>query len=113
MPVAEPPRDCPRCPRLIAFREANRIAFPAYHNAPVPAFASPEARLLVVGLAPGLRGPHQTGRPFTGDYAGDLLSLTFLRFGLAEGRYARHSGRESPLTPSRATTRVICSTRRS
>src|SRR3546814_17377558 len=70
MPVAEPPRDCPRCPRLVAFREANRIAFPAYHNAPVPAFGSPEARLLVVGLAPALRGANPTGPPSTRHYAG-------------------------------------------
>src|SRR5688572_1970831 len=62
MPVVEPPRDCPRCPRLVAFREANRIAFPDFHNAPVPAFGSPGARLLVVGLAPGLKGANQTGR---------------------------------------------------
>jgi uracil-DNA glycosylase len=63
MRPVEPPRDCDLCPRLVAFREANRRAYPTFHNAPVAAFGSPEARLLVVGLAPGLKGANQTGRP--------------------------------------------------
>lgn len=108
MPVVEPPRDCPRCPRLVAFREANRIAFPAFHNAPVPAFGSPEARVLVVGLAPGLKGANQTGRPFTGDYAGDLLYQTFLKFGFAEGSYGRHPGDGLRLVDCRVTNAVRC-----
>lgn len=89
-PVIEGPgRDCPLCPRLAAFRAANRSKFPGYHNAPVPSFGAKDARLLIVGLAPGLHGANQTGRPFTGDYAGDLLYATLLKFGFAEGAYGR------------------------
>ena len=87
--IPGPTRDCPLCPRLAGFREANRVQFPAYHNAPVPSFGSRDARLLVVGLAPGLHGANQTGRPFTGDYAGDLLYDTLLKFGFAAGAYRR------------------------
>src|SRR3546814_4635483 len=86
---AAPDRDCPHCPRLAAFRHANRAAFPAFHNAPVSSFGSVDARLLIVGLAPGLRGANRTGRPFTGDYAGDLLYPTLLAFGFASGRYGQ------------------------
>ncbi len=88
---AEPSRDCPRCPRLAAFREEWRAREPAWHNAPVPGLLAPEGpegvRLLVVGLAPGLRGANRTGRPFTGDYAGDLLYATLSRYGFANGRF--------------------------
>lgn len=83
----EPPRDCPRCPRLVAFREALRIEHPHWWNSPVPAWGDPEAWLTVVGLAPGKHGANRTGRPFTGDYAGELLFRTFLKFGLAEGQF--------------------------
>ncbi|PZN49661.1 MAG: uracil-DNA glycosylase [Proteobacteria bacterium] len=88
--LAEPGPDCPLCPRLVAFRETWRAREPAWHNAPVPAFlpagASPDSvRLLIVGLAPGLRGANRTGRPFTGDYAGNLLYSTLIRFGFARG----------------------------
>ena len=75
------------CPRLAAFRGANRVERPTYFNAPVPTFGASEARLLIVGLAPGLHGANKTGRPFTGDYAGDLLYATLLRHGLARGKY--------------------------
>jgi uracil-DNA glycosylase family 4 len=89
--VAEPDRDCPLCPRLVAFRETWRVKEPSWHNAPVPAFLPREGddsvRLLIVGLAPGLRGANRTGRPFTGDYAGDLLYSTLIRFGLARGKF--------------------------
>ena len=85
--ATEPGRDCPFCPRLVAFREAWRAAEPSWHNAPVPTFGAADARLLVVGLAPGLRGANRTGRPFTGDYAGDLLYRTLLAFGFASGTY--------------------------
>ena len=85
---AEPGRDCPLCPRLAAFREEWRAKEPAWHNAPVPTFGDRDARLLIVGLAPGLRGANRTGRPFTGDYAGDLLYRTMLDFGFASGTYA-------------------------
>ena len=89
---AAPDPDCPLCPRLAAFRAENRKAFPAWHNAPVPSFGGLDARLLVVELGPGLKGANRTGRPFTGDYAGDLLYATLLRFGFAEGAY--QAGRE-------------------
>jgi len=85
--LAEPGRDCPLCPRLKAFRDANRAALPDYFNAPVPCFGDAEAKLLIVGLAPGLHGANRTGRPFTGDYAGDLLFATLLKLGLATGTY--------------------------
>ena len=86
-PAPEPPRDCALCPRLAGFRADNAAAEPAWFNAPVPSFGAPSARLLVVGLAPGLRGANRTGRPFTGDYAGDLLYATLLEFGFARGTY--------------------------
>src|SRR6202140_2383232 len=82
-----PGRDCPRCPRLVAFRKTWREQEPQWFNAPVPPFGSRDARLLIVGLAPGLRGANRTGRPFTGDYAGDLLYATLLEFGFARGHY--------------------------
>jgi len=83
----QPPRDCPLCPRLVQYREANREAHPDWHNAPVAGFGRPDARLLVVGMAPGVKGANRTGRPFTGDHAGLLLYNTLLRFGFAEGTY--------------------------
>ena len=83
----EAPRDCPRCPRLVAFREAATAANPGWFNGAVPSFGTDEARLLIVGLAPGLKGANRTGRPFTGDYAGDLLYSTLLAFGFAQGTY--------------------------
>lgn len=85
--AVEPPRDCPLCPRLAAFRSLWREREPAWHNAPVPNFGDPDGRLLIVGLAPGLRGANCTGRPFTGDYAGELLYATLLKFGFAAGEY--------------------------
>jgi uracil-DNA glycosylase family 4 len=83
----EPPRDCPRCPRLVAFRHELQARFPDWGNAPVRSFGDLEARLLIVGLAPGMRGANRTGRPFTGDYAGELLYATLLEFGFAQGSY--------------------------
>ncbi|HZP21707.1 MAG TPA: uracil-DNA glycosylase [Bauldia sp.] len=85
--VPQPDRDCPLCPRLVAFRQEWRRREPDWHNAPVPNFGDPNARLLIVGLAPGLRGANRTGRPFTGDYAGDLLYRTLIDFGFARGAY--------------------------
>jgi uracil-DNA glycosylase len=85
--VTEPDRDCPLCPRLAAFRATWRQAEPTWYNAPVRSFGPRDARLLVVGLAPGLRGANRTGRPFTGDYAGDLLYRTMIDFGFASGAY--------------------------
>jgi uracil-DNA glycosylase len=83
----KPGRDCPRCPRLKAFRDDWRRREPDWFNAPVASFGPRDARLLIVGLAPGLRGANRTGRPFTGDYAGDLLYATLLEYGFAEGSY--------------------------
>ena len=82
-----PGRNCPRCPRLVVFRRTWRAQEPQWFNAPVESFGPRDARLLIVGLAPGLRGANRTGRPFTGDYAGDLLYGTLLQFGFARGHY--------------------------
>ena len=87
IPLAEAPRNCPLCPRLVRFREELRDEQPGWWNAPVPAFGDPDAWLAIVGLAPGKQGANRTGRPFTGDYAGELLYGTLLKFGLAEGEY--------------------------
>lgn len=87
IPRAEAPRDCPLCPRLVAFRRECRAEFPDWWNAPVPAFGDANAWLGIVGLAPGKHGANRTGRPFTGDYAGELLYATLLKFGLAEGEF--------------------------
>jgi uracil-DNA glycosylase family 4 len=84
-----PPADCQACSRLAQFRQANRAAFPEWSNAPVESFGDRDARLLIVGLAPGLRGANRTGRPFTGDYAGDLLYATLIEFDFAAGVYER------------------------
>ena len=83
----EPDRNCPLCPRLVAFREAVRVREPEWYNSPVRPFGDSGGRLLIVGLAPGLQGANRTGRPFTGDYAGDLLYATLLEYGFAEGKY--------------------------
>jgi uracil-DNA glycosylase family 4 len=83
----EPPLDCPRCPRLVAFRRELQAMYPDWCNAPVRSFGGVDAALLIVGLAPGMRGANRTGRPFTGDYAGDLLYSTLLKFGFATGTY--------------------------
>ena len=84
---SRPDRDCPLCPRLASFRTDIRARQPDWFNAPVPAFGSSDASLLIVGLAPGLQGANRTGRPFTGDYAGDLLYPTLLDYGFARGTY--------------------------
>lgn len=89
MTPTNPPHDCPLCPRLVAFRHDNQRAFPDWFNGPVPNWGDAAPRLMIVGLAPGLRGANRTGRPFTGDYAGDLLYATLKKFGLATGDYAQ------------------------
>lgn len=83
----EAPKDCLLCPRLVAYREANKLAEPTWFNGAAPSFGDAKARLLIVGLAPGRGGANRTGRPFTGDYAGDLLYGTLKKLGLAEGEY--------------------------
>jgi uracil-DNA glycosylase len=82
-----PPHDCPRCPRLVGFRHDNRRNYPDFFNGPVPNWGDASPGLMIVGLAPGLKGANRTGRPFTGDYAGDLLYATLRKFGLAAGLY--------------------------
>jgi len=104
----DPAPDCALCPRLAAFRFANASAYPAFHNAPVPAFGDRDARLLIVGLAPGLKGANRTGRPFTGDYAGDLLYPTLIRFGFARGHYGREPDDGLALIDCRITNAVRC-----
>jgi uracil-DNA glycosylase len=84
---SDPDRDCPLCPRLAGFREEARARHPEWFNSPVPPFGDPDGRLLIVGLAPGMQGANRTGRPFTGDYAGDLLYATLLEYGFARGKY--------------------------
>jgi uracil-DNA glycosylase len=106
--MTAPAPDCALCPRLAAFRDANRRAYPDFHNAPVPAFGGSDARLLVVGLAPGLKGANCTGRPFTGDYAGDLLYPTLIRFGFARGDYGRVLDDGLTLIDCRITNAVRC-----
>ena len=106
--AAGPGRECGLCPRLVAFRAASRIGEPAWWNAPVPSFGAADAKLLVVGLAPGLRGANRTGRPFTGDYAGELLYQTLLRFGFATGAYAARPDDGLALLGCRVTNSVRC-----
>ncbi len=103
-----PGRDCPICPRLAAFRAAGRTAQPGWFNAPVPAFGPLDARLLVVGLAPGLKGANRTGRPFTGDYAGLLLYPTLQKFGFADGGYAERPDDGLRMIDCRITNSVRC-----
>jgi uracil-DNA glycosylase family 4 len=107
-PAAVPDRDCPRCPRLVAFRNTWRAAQPDWFNAPVPSFGPAEARLLIVGLAPGLKGANRTGRPFTGDFAGHLLYATLKDFGFARGDYAERSDDGVTLIDARITNAVRC-----
>ena len=107
-PARLPSANCPLCPRLVDFRAASRAAHPEWHNAPVPAFGGLGARLLVVGLAPGLRGANRTGRPFTGDYAGDLLYPTLSRFGFARGTFAARADDGLELVGCRVTNAVRC-----
>ncbi len=103
-----PGRDCPRCTRLVAFRKSWRAHEPEWFNAPVPSFGPLDARLLIVGLAPGLRGANRTGRPFTGDYAGDLLYGVLNEFGFAHGRYQARPDDGLTLIDCRITNAVRC-----
>jgi uracil-DNA glycosylase family 4 len=103
-----PDRDCPLCPRLVAFREANRAREPSWHNAPVAPFGDIKARLLIVGLAPGMQGANRTGRPFTGDYAGDLLYATLLEYGFAKGTYQARPDAGLKLVDCRIANAVHC-----
>lgn len=108
MPLSHPTPDCGLCPRLAEFRHANRAQYPGWHHDPVPSFGGLDARLLVVGLAPGLKGANRTGRPFTGDYAGDLLYATLLKYGLARGAYRAAADDGLELTGCRITNAARC-----
>jgi len=103
-----PSVDCPACPRLVRFREENRNTYPSFYNGAVPAFGSLEAQLLVVGLAPGLKGANATGRPFTNDYAGDVLYAALQAQGFARGAYERHAADGLELLNCRITNAVRC-----
>jgi uracil-DNA glycosylase len=103
-----PARDCPLCPRLATFRQAQRQAHPEWFNGPVPSFGAAEPELLIVGLAPGLRGANRTGRPFTGDYAGDLLYRTLIKAGLAAGTYGADPADGLELRRARITNALRC-----
>ncbi len=107
-PATEPPHDCPLCPRLVAFRDALRVEYPGWWNAPVPAWGDPGAWLGIVGLAPGKHGANRTGRPFTGDFAGLLLFETLLKFGLATGSYEAKTGDTLALTGAVVVNAVRC-----
>jgi uracil-DNA glycosylase family 4 len=103
-----PNGDCQLCPRLVNFRNENRTRFPDWHNGPVASFGSISSHLLIVGLAPGLKGANRTGRPFTGDVAGDLLYPTLMRVGLAKGDFAAAPGDGIELINCRITNAVRC-----
>ena len=103
-----PSLDCSLCPRLVDYRTANRTTYPGWHHAPVPSFGSLDARILVVGLAPGLKGANRTGRPFTGDYAGDLLYATLSKLGLARGSYEARPDDGYTLVDCRVTNAARC-----
>lgn len=107
-PNLMPPRDCALCPRLVEYREEAKVKFPDKYNAPVHAFGPQDAALLIVGLAPGLKGANFTGRPFTGDYAGDLLYGTLLKFGFATGQYDKRPDDGLSLVNCRITNAVKC-----
>jgi uracil-DNA glycosylase len=104
----EPNRNCPLCPRLEGFREAARAREPEWFNSPVPSFGDPDGRLLIVGLAPGLQGANRTGRPFTGDFAGDLLYATLLEYGFADGIYQARPDDGLTLVGCRISNAVRC-----
>ena len=104
----EPGSDCPRCERLVAFRHQARARHPDWFNAPVPNFGDRNARLLIVGLAPGMQGANRTGRPFTGDYAGDLLYETLGQFGFAQGVYRQRPDDGLTLHDCRIANAVRC-----
>jgi uracil-DNA glycosylase family 4 len=104
----KPGRDCPLCPRLVSFRQECRESHPLWHNAPVASFGPVDARLLIVGLAPGLQGANRTGRPFTGDFAGTLLYATLLKFGFAEGTFEERADDTLRLVDARISNAVRC-----
>lgn len=107
-PTAEPAENCPLCPRLVAFRNENKAAHPDWFNGAVPSFGDDTAELLIVGLAPGMQGANKTGRPFTGDYAGDLLYETMAEHGFSKGSYGAHPDDGLVLVNAMITNAVRC-----
>ena len=105
---AEPPRDCPLCPRLVAYRAANAAQNPDWWNGPAPSFGDPAARLLVAGLAPGGTGANRTVRPFTGDHAGWMLYDTLTKTGFANGRFDARTDDGLELADCMVTNAVRC-----
>lgn len=103
-----PSRDCSKCRRLVDFREENKLKFPTYYNGPVPSFGSLSSEILIVGLAPGLNGANQTARPFTNDYAGDVLYPILKKYGLAQGDYQKRKDDGFELLNVRVTNSVRC-----
>lgn len=103
-----PPPNCPLCPRLVAFREENQRKFPQFYNGAVPPFGGLDAQLLVVGLAPGLKGANATGRPFTGDFAGVILYSGLKTHGFAQGDYQARPDDGFALVNARITNAVRC-----
>lgn len=108
MPFCNPDSNCAKCARLVTFRMQNREKYPLYHNAPVSSFGPIDARLLVVGMAPGLHGANQTGRPFTNDGAGDTLMTALKKFGFARGEYKKRKDDGFELVDARITNTVRC-----
>lgn len=105
---SEPSRNCPLCPRLSSFIAANRVQYPDFFNAPVPAFGALDAKLLIVGLAPGLKGANRTGRPFTGDFAGDILYAALDKYGFSRGTFQQRVDDGLQLINCRITNAVRC-----
>lgn len=103
-----PDKTCNKCERLICFRKENELRFPTYYNGPVESFGGLDAQILIVGLAPGLNGANQTGRPFTNDYAGDVLYPALKKYGLAKGNYQKHKDDGFELINVRITNSVRC-----
>lgn len=108
MTFCPPDKNCSKCPRLLEFRAENIKKFPSYFNAPVPPFGNLDAEILIVGLAPGLNGANQTGRPFTNDYAGDVLYPVLKKYGFAKGEYGKRPDDGFELVKVRITNSVRC-----
>jgi len=108
MSCLQPDGNCANCPRLVSFRTQNQKKFPTYHNGPVASFGALDAKVLIVGLAPGLNGANQTGRPFTNDYAGDVLYPTLKKFAFAKGNYQKKADDGFELVDVRITNAVRC-----
>ena len=108
MHFTPPPANCPLCPRLVAFREANKAKFPEFYNGAVPPFGGYDAQLLIIGLAPGLKGANATGRPFTGDYAGVVLYEGLKKNGFAKGEFKARPDDGFTLVNAHVTNAVRC-----